>query len=65
MNRENANNKNLPQDKDQEQLEEEYVRSLSELERSSMKIAEEHLKSSYSLKKSIGFLKWLDKRKEN
>tara|TARA_B100000902_G_C26828568_1_gene677572 strand:+ start:465 stop:656 length:192 start_codon:yes stop_codon:yes gene_type:complete len=63
MKREEENKNNVPME--QKQLEEEYVRSLSELERTSMKIAEEHLKSSYSLKKSIGFLKWIDKRKEN
>jgi hypothetical protein len=40
-------------------LEEEYVMSLSDLEKSTMKIAEEHLKTSFSLKKSIGYLKWL------
>jgi len=40
-------------------LEEEYVKSLSDLEKATMKIAEEHLKTSFSLKKSIGYLKWL------
>jgi len=40
-------------------LEEEYVMSLSDLEKATMKIAEEHLKTSFSLKKSIGYLKWL------
>ena len=40
-------------------LEEEYVLSLSDLEKATMKIAEEHLKTSFSLKKSIGYLKWL------
>tara|TARA_B100000900_G_C20558770_1_gene707938 strand:+ start:1322 stop:1513 length:192 start_codon:yes stop_codon:yes gene_type:complete len=63
MKREEENKNYVPME--QKQLEEEYVSSLSELEKTSMKIAEEHLKSSYSLKKSIGFLKWIDKRKEN
>lgn len=40
-------------------LAEEYVKSLSEVEKATMKIAEEHLKTSYSLKKSIGYMKWL------
>jgi len=40
-------------------LAEEYVSSLSEVEKATMKIAEEHLKTSYSLKKSIGYMKWL------
>ena len=43
-------------------LVEEYMESLSEVERSTMKIAEEHLKTSYSLKKSIGYIKWLAAR---
>ena len=40
-------------------LEEEYVKSLSDVEIATMKIAEEHMKTSFSLKKSIGYLKWL------
>lgn len=43
-------------------LVDEYMESLSEVERSTMKIAEEHLKTSYSLKKSIGYIKWLAAR---
>lgn len=43
-------------------LEEEYLKSLSEVERSTMKIAEEHLKTSFSLRKSIGYIKWLSAR---
>jgi len=43
-------------------LVEEYLKSLSEVERSTMKIAEEHLKTSFSLKKSIGYIKWLSAR---
>ena len=43
-------------------LEEEYLKSLSEVERSTMKIAEEHLKTSFSLRKSIGYIKWLSSR---
>ena len=46
----------------EESLMEEYIKSLSEVEKSTMKIAEEHLKTSFSLKKSIGYMKWLAKR---
>ena len=44
-------------------LQEEYINSLSEVERSTMKIAEEHLKTSFSLRKSIGYMKWLANKK--
>jgi len=43
-------------------LEEEYIESLSDVERSTLKIAKEHLKTSFSLKKSIGYMKWLSAR---
>ena len=46
----------------EELLMDEYIKSLSEVERSTMKIAEEHLKTSFSLKKSIGYMKWLANR---
>ncbi len=36
-----------------------YINSLSELECQAMKIAEEHLKTSFHIMKSIGFQKWL------
>lgn len=35
-----------------------YVNSLNELEIKAMKIAEDHLKSSFNIVKSIGFQKW-------
>tara|TARA_B100001094_G_C17380745_1_gene416735 strand:- start:60 stop:221 length:162 start_codon:yes stop_codon:yes gene_type:complete len=35
-----------------------YKASLNELEAKALKIAEEHLESSFSITKSIGFLKW-------
>ena len=44
-------------------LQEEYINSLSEVERSTMRIAEEHLKTSFSLRKSIGYMKWLANKK--
>ena len=40
----------------------EYTNSLSEQERLVMKIAIEHLGSSFDIEKSIGFRKWLEKR---
>jgi len=40
----------------------DYIKSLSDVERSTMKIAQDHLKTSYSVKKSIGYLKWLSER---
>ena len=36
----------------------QYKSSLSEIEIKALKIAEEHLESSFSITKSIGFLKW-------
>ena len=40
----------------------EYQLQLSELEHVVIKIAQEHLESSFSLEKSIGFKKWYDKK---
>ena len=36
-----------------------YVAQLSPLEKQTMKIAKEELKSSFSVEKSIGFLEWI------
>jgi len=43
-------------------LEEEYIKSLNEIEKKGYLIAKSHLGSSFSLKKSIGFKQW---KKEN
>jgi hypothetical protein len=36
-----------------------YIESLSDLECKAMKIAEDHLETSFHIMKSIGFQKWL------
>jgi len=36
----------------------EYLKSLNEQEVKTLKIAEEHLGSSFNIKKSIGYIKW-------
>lgn len=36
----------------------EYVKSLNELELKAMKIARDHLETSFNIVKSIGFQKW-------
>ena len=36
----------------------EYVKSLNEIEIKAMKIAQEHLETSFNIVKSIGFQKW-------
>tara|TARA_E500000178_G_scaffold354980_1_gene425924 strand:- start:619 stop:786 length:168 start_codon:yes stop_codon:yes gene_type:complete len=42
--------------------EEEYIKSLNEIEKKGYEIAKSHLGSSFSLKKSIGYKQW---KKEN
>jgi len=39
----------------------QYIESLTELELKAMKIAEDHLETSFHIMKSIGFQKWLKK----
>ena len=46
-------------------LTELYIQSLSEKELKSYAIANSHLGSSFSLEKSVGFLKWKKKQEEN
>ena len=41
---------------------EKYVESLSEMELVALKIAQEHLESSYDMGKSIGFKEWKEKQ---
>jgi hypothetical protein len=43
-----------------EQLKMKYVDSLSEKLRQAYLIAKEHLGTSFTLEKSIGYLKWLE-----
>jgi len=46
----------------EKEIETEYVKSLTEIEKKGYEIAKSHLGSSFSLKKSIGFKQW---KKEN
>lgn len=41
-----------------------YISELTEQEKVVLKIAKEHLESSFSIEKSIGYLNWLKKEKE-
>ena len=46
-----------------ENYHEHYIRSLSEKELQAYLIAKSHLGSSFSLEKSLGFIKWLESEK--
>lgn len=46
----------------EQKLQEEYIKSLNEIEKKGYDIAKSHLGSSFSLKKSIGYKQW---KKEN
>jgi hypothetical protein len=43
-----------------ENYQEQYIKSLSEKELQAFYIAKTHLGSSFSLEKSLGFIKWLE-----
>ena len=43
----------------------EYLKTLTPIELKGYHIAKDHLNDSFDLKKSIGFLKWLEKKKNN
>jgi hypothetical protein len=45
-------------------LYDEYLGQLSEKEKMAYEIAKSHLKSSFSLERSIGFIEWLKKKEE-
>ena len=45
-----------------EKLISEYINQLDELEKIALEVAKEQLESSFSIEKSIGFLKWKEKR---
>jgi len=45
-------------DKSESKLYEQYLQSLNEKEKQAYEIAKSHLGMSYTLEKSIGFLKW-------
>ena len=40
----------------------EYINNLDELEKIALEVAEEQLESSFSIEKSIGFLKWKENK---
>ena len=44
-----------------EETKEQYIKQLSPKEKQTLKIAQEHLGSSFNLEKSIGFQKWIKK----
>jgi len=46
---------------DNQQLQKSYIDSLSEKEKQAYEIARNHLGSSFSLEKSLGFLKFCEK----
>lgn len=48
--------------KEMENLMKEYIATFDEKDQLAYKIAQEHLKSSFRLEKSIGFNKWLKDR---
>jgi hypothetical protein len=52
------------EEKEQEENKEEtdYLHSLTKEELKTLEIARSHLESSFHLKKSIGFIKWREKK---
>ena len=48
-----------------EKYTEKYIESLTDKEKKVLEIAKEYLETSFNLKKSIGFIKWLKKNKPN
>ncbi len=36
----------------------EYLKTLTEIEKKTMEIAKDHLKTSFSIEKSVGYKKW-------
>jgi len=54
MSKETKETKNPKETKE----ENEYISSLSLVEKKTLEIAQSHLESSFNLQKSIGFMKW-------
>jgi hypothetical protein len=52
----------MPPTKTLEQFLQEYTNQLSAIEKTVLKIAQEHLETSFSLEKSIGFKEWYAKQ---
>jgi hypothetical protein len=44
---------------DQKYMEQQYIQQLSSMEKLVLKIAQEHLETSFCLKESIGYKEWL------
>ena len=44
-------------------LVEEYINQMSDHEKKTFKIAQEHLGTSFNIKRSIGFINWKEKQK--
>jgi hypothetical protein len=49
-------------EKQKQEHAEEYIKQLTPFEQSAHRIAKNHLGSSFSLKKSNGYLKWISKK---
>lgn len=55
------NNKEMEKEKEKEKmLLNKYIDQLNEIEKKVLSIAIDHLETSFNLKKSIGFQKWMD-----
>ena len=52
----------LPQQQEHKHTEEDYIKQLTPFEESAYKIAKSHLGTSFNLKKSNGYLKWIGKK---
>ena len=44
--------------------EEEYIEQLSDVEKKILKIAQDHLETSFSVRRSIGFKEWISTQEE-
>ena len=44
-----------------EKIKKQYIKQLTDKEKKAMAIAIDHLGSSFSLEKSLGFIKWIKK----
>ena len=60
----NYDNTIMADNTDEQQMQEAYLKSLSEKERKGYEIAKSHLEMSFDLEKSIGYLEW-KKKNEN
>ena len=57
--------KDMNKDKDMKDMKDmnikKYIASLNDMEMKALKIAEEHLETSFNIVKSIGYQKWIKK----